>query len=139
MQNKDFISLEPIKRFFRKSVPGIRKMQWLQFHKDDPWNLSYKDNLMNEQEAFTKVNMRARNVGRSVKVLPQLPPKNSVKPIKFEKFKNLQDLLCYIPPIHHEWFKTLPHDKMQEIPEIIESQREDEDEPDDVMESDYDE
>lgn len=138
MQNEHFITLEPIQRFFRHSVPGIRKMQWLHFEKDDPWNLSYKDDLMNDQQNFTKVNMKARNVGRTMQLLPQLPPKNTIKPIKFEKFKNLRDLLCFIPPIYHEWFKTLPHDRMEETPEIVERQREDEDEPDDVMESDYD-
>lgn len=43
-----------------------------------------------------------------------------------------------IPPIHHDFFKSLPHDRMTERREQ-ELEEEDEDEPDNIIDSDYDE
>ena len=31
--------------------------------------------------------------------------------ITYEKYKNIEQLIPYILPVHHEYFKTLPHEE----------------------------
>ena len=35
----------------------------------------------------------------------------NARPITHEKYKDMMQLLPYIPPVHHKYFKTLPHNK----------------------------
>lgn len=50
-----------------------------------------------------------KKVGRPPPV--ELPPLYDAPiKIKLAKYKNLLELLPFIPPIHHQFYKTLPHD-----------------------------
>ena len=35
----------------------------------------------------------------------------NVRPITHEKYKDMMQLLPYIPPVHYKYFKTLPHNE----------------------------
>lgn len=42
MEDNDFIDLEPLQPCFKKTVNGIRQMQWLHFEIGSPYTLFYK-------------------------------------------------------------------------------------------------
>ena len=106
MNQEDFITLDSLKRFLKDTVPGIRKMQWLHFTKDKPWTLFYKENLGDIAE-FSTMNLKTHQAGRDVLRFPELKL-NEVQPkIKYKKYKNLQDLLPFVPPVHHAFYNSL--------------------------------
>ncbi|KAL7635312.1 UNVERIFIED_CONTAM: hypothetical protein RMT77_014379 [Armadillidium vulgare] len=37
------------------------------------------------------------------------PLYQNARPITYEKYKDMKQLLPYIPPVHHAYFETLPH------------------------------
>ena len=68
---------------------------------------------LNEELPFRKVNLIKCGVGRPPAVkLTKLHPQGVV--IKVAKYKNLQELKPLIPPVHHTFYETLPH---QQIPD----------------------
>lgn len=99
MQSEDFVSLEVLQPYFKSSVTGIRSMQWLHFEKTSPFSLEYK------QTTYQKVYMKSSRCGRNVTKLPVL----CAVPGKFNpiKYKNLMELLLYVPPVHHDFFTSL--------------------------------
>lgn len=147
MTQEDFITLESLKRFLKDTVPGIRKMQWLHFKKNEPWTLFYKENLGDIAE-FSTMNLKTRQAGRDVLRFPELGVNEEQPKIKYMKFKNLQDLLPFVPPVHHDFYNSLQY----QIPtgqrrqtcaqeHVTEQNNEDDlqlDEPDRVFESDSD-
>jgi hypothetical protein len=83
-------------------------MQWPGFEKAHPWSLFYKNS--NREEQFLEMNLKAPRCGRDLYRL-QEPAIYREKPlIKIEKYKNLQELLPFVPPIHHSFYKNLAHD-----------------------------
>ena len=40
-----------------------------------------------------------------------VPLYHDARLIIYEKYKNIEQLLLYIFPVHHEYFKTLPHEE----------------------------
>jgi hypothetical protein len=59
MEDKDFISLEPLNDYFVKTVKGIRQMQWLRFKKTGPDTLFYKTTF-NPDFPFSEYNMKPK-------------------------------------------------------------------------------
>lgn len=108
MSDEDFVSLEAIQKFYVKSVMGISKMQWLQFRKNHPWTLFYKTTF-NKDLPFSEYSMLAKNPGRIPTQLPPLPPKTNNKKIKASKYKDLLNLLQFVPPVHHRFYRSLDY------------------------------
>ena len=51
--------------------------------------------------------------GKTVKIwkITMVPLYHDARPITYEKYKDIEQLLPYISPVHHEYFKTLPHEE----------------------------
>lgn len=108
MDEKDFLSSEKMNENLKDSVDGISQFQWLRFKKEEPLTILFKKSL-NEDLAFEKYSMVKPKVGRpqtifTLKKLHEVPPK-----ITTAKFKDLQTLLPFLPPIHHEFYINLKH------------------------------
>lgn len=92
----------------------ISKFQWLRFEKSNPLVVSHKSSV-EESEPFAAYDMmKPKAIG--------LPPSNilALKPLyesKFKidsaKYKDLQSLLDFIPPVHHQFYKNLQHGKRE--------------------------
>ena len=86
------------------------KIRWLRFEKGQECILSFKESL-NDVLPFRKVNLtKERNVGRPFSSLLNIQQEslyNDRRLVTLEK-KNVQDLLPYIPPVSHKFFKNLP-------------------------------
>ena len=85
------------------------KMKWLQVNGENSV-MSYR-NSCNEEEPIKTIDFTPRidNDGSKLDAfeLPNIyidPPK-----ISQAKYKDIQSLLPYIPPIHHSYFQNLPH------------------------------
>lgn len=117
MEDVDFVDLDALSPYFRKTVTGIQSMQWLHFQKDKPFTLFYKKTAGNEIEEFSELSMKSNRAGRIPAILPDLMPvQNEKKPrIKQAKYSNLQQLLHYVPPIHHGFYMNLRHDGVQDV------------------------
>lgn len=79
------------------------KIQWLYFVKDKPYKMFFKYSN-NEFVAFISVNFSKRLMVKP-KELEQLYPNGLA--ISNEKYNDLMELLQFIPPIHHEFYKNL--------------------------------
>ncbi|KAL4135598.1 hypothetical protein QTP88_007196 [Uroleucon formosanum] len=79
------------------------KMQWLYFVKDKPYKMFFKYSN-NEFVAFISVNFSKRLMAKP-KQLEQLYPNGLA--ISNEKYNDLMELLQFILPIHHEFYKSL--------------------------------
>jgi hypothetical protein len=110
MSNTSFKSIAPLNKVLPvKSIPGIRKMQWLHFTKDEPTTLFYKMSMEDDAPFLTK-SLRIATVGRPPVFPIELPCLYSGPlPIRKTKYDNLIQLLPYIPPIHHSFYTTLAH------------------------------
>ena len=91
-----------------------KKLSWLslkkiQIRKDSPLTMKFKyTNDLDEQYRTINLRRRKQKSLKSIK-LPTLY--NDPIKISLEKYKDLQSLLQYIPPIHHSFYKNLAHKK----------------------------
>ena len=118
MEEEDFKTVEPLKRFITKTVKDIRSMQWMLFKKGEPTKLFYKTSV-NDIFHFEELELRPKCLGKHVQIkLPLALSQNPVQPkIKLKKYRDLLDLLCFIPPIHHPFYVNLPHEEQNHIVE----------------------
>lgn len=80
-----------------------REIKWLRYDKNKPDIVYYKRNL--DEIDFKTMSFRRR--GRSdIKLVPQLKYTEPTKITK-EKKKNLMDLLAFISPVFHQFYKDL--------------------------------
>ncbi|KAJ8869735.1 hypothetical protein PR048_028743 [Dryococelus australis] len=64
---------------------------------------------MNEEVSFTQLDMKAPRAGKTIARFPlRLQNADKLK-FKYLKYRNLQELLLFVPPIHHEFYNNLPH------------------------------
>lgn len=115
MQKADFISTEPLEKNItnrKKTNDGHPvnwlKMQWLKYSASNHYEFSYKESN-NEDVLFNTINVRKRNASTSASTLldtlPMLYPNG--RKIDVKKFANLQELLDFIPPVHHKFYNDL--------------------------------
>ncbi|KAF2879291.1 hypothetical protein ILUMI_26883 [Ignelater luminosus] len=97
----------------------------------------------NEDIPFERIDLK-KHPGRPAQIELPLLYKAPLK-IKLLKYKNLMELLQFIPPIHHRFFKTLPYEKRGENGQDNDGTGVmklaidvEEDCEDDILESDYD-
>nr|CAD7452379.1 unnamed protein product [Timema tahoe] len=137
-----------VKIHMKDNIVGIRKMQWLHFEKYTPFSLFYKETL-NEEMLFERLDLK-KSSGRPPIIEPTSLYETPLK-IKLPKFRNLMELLPFIPPIHHNFYKSLPHEvegrkrkptgaqNTTRQGNMNEREEEIEDNDDDILQSDYDE
>lgn len=115
MQPKDFKSISPIDNLTKCNFTGLSKMQWLHFEHKQPYKLFYKQ-VYNVDLPFEEIDYSKKTVSRgrprkekiNLPVLYKVPPK-----IKMAKYNNLMQLLPFIPPIHHNFYKSLNPEEQQ--------------------------
>lgn len=113
MEDKVFIDLESLQPHFKKSVPGIRQMQWLHFEKSSPDTLYFKHSAADGLEMFSEMSMKVKNCRGRQKQFPKHLPTVKEKPVlKPAKVKDLLDQIQYIPPIHHQFYKNLTNNPL---------------------------
>ena len=117
MKRENFVSTKnlqnAIKKQIRRNTNG-EKVNWLQicwmrFLKSAPYTILYKTSM--KEKEFKTVNLLPTRPGRPRKFekIALAPLYQDARPITYEKYKDIKQLLPYIPPVHHEYFKTLPH------------------------------
>lgn len=116
MKQEDFISTRLLEEavYKRSKNTNGEKINWLQicwmrFLRNEPYKILYKT-TMDENAEFKILDLLPRR-GRPKKfgniVLPSLY--KSIRSITSLKYRHMMDLLRYIPPEHHNYFKSLPH------------------------------
>lgn len=116
MKQEDFISTRLLEEavYKRSKNTNGEKINWLQicwmrFLRNGPYKILYKT-TMDENAEFKILDLLPRR-GRPKKfgniVLPSLY--KSIRSITSLKYRHMMDLLRYIPPEHHNYFKSLPH------------------------------
>lgn len=97
----------------KKTVTGHAfswlKIRWLRFERASPISLKFKETL-NEDIAFETVDLNKTARGRKITSLAiqqdQLYP--SRRNVTESKKQHMKDLLRFIPPIYHSFYKNLP-------------------------------
>lgn len=112
MNTDDFLSVEEMCDNLKDSVVGISKFQWLRYVKSDPFVVLYKKSV-NETEPFKSYEMKKPKIGRPCENFTLKPLYSSPLVIDTAKYKDLQTLLEFVPPIHHQYYKNLKHGKKE--------------------------
>ena len=118
MKRENFISrkyLENAIQKRKKNTEGEKvnwlKVCWLRFCKSALYSISYKTSM--EDTDFKTLDL-SPTVRRRPPKFKRIALKSlyiNARPITHEKYKDMMQLLPYIPPVHHKYFKTLPHDE----------------------------
>ena len=115
MHQTDFVTSSSLKAMIvnRKVNTKGDKVDWFSIHwirveKASPFSFKYRYTL-NTLEQWKTVNIRPKRKGRPSDIgRANLPPLYTApRPIKAAKLKDLKDLLCYVPPIHHAFYNNL--------------------------------
>ncbi|XP_072763725.1 uncharacterized protein [Anoplolepis gracilipes] len=82
---------------------------WLRFLRSAPYTILYKTSMKDPE--FKTINLLPTRPGRPLKFekIALAPLYENARPITYEKYKDMKQLLPYIPPVHHAYFETLPH------------------------------
>ena len=115
MERKDFVSFQPLKKaIVNRKVNTARgkvewlKMKWINICKDHPLQFRYRYSH-NDLEAWKTVSVKRATKGRPPDLgkikLPHLYATS--RKIKKAKLDDLMELLSYVPPVHHDFFKQL--------------------------------
>lgn len=82
-----------------------RNVQWLQYRRESPYEIFFK-NTLNEDDEFKTLSFRRR--GNNSKTLPELKIiSETTLPISAAKKKDLLDLLPLIDRVFHDFYKNL--------------------------------
>jgi len=88
------------------------KIRWMRFRKDSPYKMLYKYTV-DDADEFKEVNFEKQRKGRQqdkpILQLPILYPAGRL--ISQAKYKDIQDLMKYVPPIHHDFYNSIPHEQ----------------------------
>ena len=115
MTQADFVSVSLLKDAIvnRKANTDGEKVEWLKMHwihveKSSPLCYKYRYTL-NDREPWKIVDLRPKQVGcPSDMGRVELPPLyDRPRSISDAKYCDLQQLLCYIPPVYHEFYTKL--------------------------------
>jgi hypothetical protein len=113
MQQEDFFDFSALLKSVlvcrKKNVSGEQflwhSVQWLQYKENGL--VHYKSSLSNTED-FKTLSFLRRGRNHSLKGFPvSAKYSNGLLPISIEKKRDLCSLLCLIPPVFHEFYKTL--------------------------------
>lgn len=118
MQKNDFFSstlLEEAITNRKKDTDNIPvnwfKIRWLRFERGQEFSIKFKETL-NDWLPFRTINIQKVDVsGKKLSSLKNVQQKclyATRRPVTQDKKKHMMDLLPYIPPVHHTYFKNLP-------------------------------
>lgn len=116
MKRENFISEKnlqnAIQKCMRKNTNGEKlywlKICWMRFCKSVLYTILYKISM--EDIKFKTLDLSPTYQGRSkFERIALAPLYNDARSITYEKYKDMEQLLSYIPPVHQEYFKTLPY------------------------------
>lgn len=117
MKRENFISTKnlqnAIKKQIKKNTNGEQvnwlQICWLRYLKSAPYTIFYKTTMKDAE--FKIINLLPLRPGRPLKFekIALEPLYQNARPITYEKYKDMKQLLPYIPPVHHAYFETLPH------------------------------
>uniref|UniRef100_A0A6P7GRT0 Uncharacterized protein LOC114345931 n=1 Tax=Diabrotica virgifera virgifera TaxID=50390 RepID=A0A6P7GRT0_DIAVI len=91
------------------------KTQWIRFIREDPFVLFYKETLQKDVQfesvslawSKQKTKKNRNNDQIPVGLIEQSHLYNAPRPVTKEKKRDMLDLLDYIPPVHHEFYRNL--------------------------------
>ncbi|KYQ50443.1 hypothetical protein ALC60_10456, partial [Trachymyrmex zeteki] len=116
MKQEDFISTRFLEDAVFKRVKNSNgetinwlKICWMRFLRNEPYKIFYKIS-MDENAEFKILDLLPRR-GRPRKFenIVLIPLYKNIRQISTAKYKDMMDLLRYILPEHHDFFKSLPH------------------------------
>lgn len=116
MTDDDFKSVSPMDNYMQSNIIGLSKMQWLHFEREQPYKLFYKENYNQDFPFYIKdlIKKTEKTTSGRPKLLPAtvvLPNLHANPPqIKLAKYQNLMQLLPFVPPIHHKFYKDLSYE-----------------------------
>ena len=97
------------KKINSKNIPvSWLKIQWLRYRCNDPFTIFYKESLSENLE-FERINITLNRIGRP-KFLSNIQLTklySELRPIKIHKKKDMDDLMEYIPSVHHPYYLAL--------------------------------
>ena len=90
----------------------------IRVEKGSPLSYKYRDTL-NELEPWKAVDLRPKRAGCPSDLgRVELPPfYNGPRSISDAKYRDLQQLLCYIPPMYHEFYNKLSSESQNTDPD----------------------
>lgn len=101
-----------------------RTIKWLHYEKNEPYTMFFKTEL--DKEDFTRVSLQKKgNNHRSKLIISEAY--DGLLPISKEKKKDLMELLPYISPVYHDFYKNLESTskKKNVYPDTIVEEQED--------------
>nr|CAH7737821.1 unnamed protein product [Callosobruchus chinensis] len=111
LNHKDFVSTETLQKNIVNRKETIRgrsvnwlKFQWLRYQLENPNQIFFKETLNRDFAEFEVIELKKRGTVE-IHDLPLLYPNG--RHIEILKYQNLVELLPYIPPILHEFYKNL--------------------------------
>lgn len=106
--NMNLVTQSVVRNDTEGNVIKWREIRWIHIKKECPFVMHFKTTL-NEDIEFYRADFSKPLRGRPPHIeLDQLY--NEPIPIKIAKWKNLQELKSFIPPIHHSFFDDLRHE-----------------------------
>ncbi|CAG4956559.1 unnamed protein product [Parnassius apollo] len=118
IKNSEFISTAALEKSItnrKKTTCGYDlnwlNIRWLRFERNHPLQFQFKETL-NADMPFYKVDLSKKQQGRPAYLcnIQQGPLYPSRRPVTIAKKKDMLDLLPYIPPIYHQFYKNLTVD-----------------------------
>ncbi|KAJ8871823.1 hypothetical protein PR048_028163 [Dryococelus australis] len=101
VMDDDFLALDEIQPLFVK--------------KNEPWTSFYKTTFF-EDTPFSKYSMLTKTVTGGVpKELPSLMSERNKKKVEAAKHKVLLDLLPFVFPVHHAFYRSLDYDRKPQV------------------------
>lgn len=85
-----------------------RGIKWFSYKKSNTYQFYFKTNLQ-EESLFYKSEKCTKTVGRPPNSIFLEPLYREKLKVKYDKWENLQQLLDFIPPIYHDFYRNLPH------------------------------
>lgn len=82
------------------------QMRWIKLERSKPWVIQYKNNF-DENFGFENINIRKKGKVMLLNSVSQSLLYPETRAITKEKKKDMIDLLKYIPPVYHTFYKNL--------------------------------
>lgn len=86
----------------------------MRFIKSEPYKMFYKESMEVDKEFKILDLLPCRGRPRNFNKIKLTPLYKNVRPISTPKYKDMMELLRYIPPMHHEYFNNLTHNLNEE-------------------------
>lgn len=122
MTHQDFLSTKPLEQSIinrKVTVTGLPvnwlKIRWIKLERSKPYLIQFKNDYEEDTE-FQAINIKKSLLGRpqSLKTIdqPLLYPKG--RTVTKEKWRDMMDLLKFIPPVKHDYYNNLSTNRNDE-------------------------